>query len=225
MPSADRKKSARLLSSYCNRLYAQGLVGSMEGNLSLKLSPDTILITPAGINKASVSGSDIIEISADGKTLSGKHRPSTEYRLHLAIYKIRPDIRAICHAHPIYATSFAIAGKPLDKVILPEVAAAIGLIPVSEFGIPGSGDLAIKVARLAKDFNSVLIRNHGVVTVGDSLEQAFNRMELTERYAQIYFLATIIGDAAAWPKKILKLLAGFDTISKQTAKLKSKRGN
>jgi ribulose-5-phosphate 4-epimerase/fuculose-1-phosphate aldolase len=85
--------------------------------------------------------------------------------------------------------------------------------------------LAIKVARLAKDFNSVLIRNHGVVTVGDSLEQAFNRMELTERYAQIYFLATIIGDAAAWPKKILKLLAGFDTISKQTAKLKSKRGN
>lgn len=224
MARITHRQQSGILASYCNRLYKQGLVGSAEGNLSLKLPNGDILITPAGIDKARVTGSDIIKISLDGIVLAGKHKPSSEYRLHLEIYKSRPEIKAICHAHPIYATSFAVAGTPLDKVILPEVTATIGLIPISVYTIPGSLELALKVAKLSKNFNSILIRNHGVVTVGENSEEAFRRMELTERYAQIYYLATKIGGAHAWPQKILKRLPGIDRVKKQAALIKSSQG-
>lgn len=224
MPNNKGKDWTSTLAKYCNKLYKSGLVGSSEGNLSLRLTNKTVLITPASINKELVAKSDIVRISGDGLVISGRHKPSSEYRLHLEIYKRRPDISAICHAHPIFATSFAVAGKPLDKVILPEVIATIGLIPVSEYGIPGSPDLARKVARLAENFESVLIRNHGVVTIGKNLEEAFNRMEIIERYAQIMFNAMTIGKAMPWPEKHSGQLQGLDRIRKQTALLNSGKG-
>ncbi len=224
MPINTGKDQASTLAKYCNKLYKSGFIGLAEGNLSVRLVNKTVLITPAGINKDLVSRSDIVRISANGRVISGKHLPSSEYRLHLEIYKIRPDVCAICHAHPVYATSFAVAGNPLDKVILPEVVAMVGLIPVSEYGVPGSSDLAIKVAKLAENFESVLIRNHGVVTMGKNLEEAFSRMEITERYAQIMFNAMVIGKAQAWPDKLSSQLPGFDIIRKQTALLKSNKG-
>jgi L-fuculose-phosphate aldolase len=224
MPNNMGKNQARTLAIYCNKLYKMGFIGSTEGNLSVRLPNKTVLITPVGINKAQVATSDIVRMSINGRVISGKHKPSSEYRLHLEIYKRRPDISAICHAHPIYATSFAVAGKPLDKVILPEVVATIGLIPISEYGVPGSSDLALKVAMLAENFESVLIRNHGVVTIGKNLEEVFNRMEVTERYAQIMFNAMIIGKALSWPQKLSSQLPGFNRIKKQTALLKSDKG-
>lgn len=224
MPNNTGKDQASILAKYCNKLYKMGFIGSAEGNLSVRLDKQAVLITPAGIDKAQITMPDIVRISIDGRVISGKHKPSSEYRLHLEIYKRRPDISAICHAHPIYATSFAVAGKPLDKVILPEVIAAIGLIPVSEYGVPGSSDLALKVAKLAANFESVLIRNHGVVTIGKNLEEAYNRMEVTERYAQIMFNAMIIGKALSWPEKLSSQLPGFNRIREQTALLKSNRG-
>lgn len=224
MSNNTGKDQANDLAIYCNKLHKSGLVGSTEGNLSVRLTNKTVLITPAGINKERVTKSDIVIISIDGQVVSGKNKPSSEYRLHLEIYKRRPDIAAICHAHPIYATSFAVAGKALDKVILPQVVAAIGLIPISEYGVPGSSELARKVAKMVENFESVLIRNHGVVSVGKNLEEAFNRMELIERYAQIVFNAAMIGKAQAWPEKKSGILPGFDKIRKQNALLKSGGG-
>lgn len=225
MPNNSGKDRASTLAIYCTKLYKSGFVCSTEGNLSVRLTNKTVLITPAGINKGLVTKSDIVRISIDGRIISGKNKPSSEYRLHLEIYKRRPDISAICHAHPIYATSFAVAGKPLDKVILPEVVAAIGLIPISEYGVPGSSDLAFKVAKLAENFDSILIKNHGAVTFGENLEEAYNRMELTERFAKILFSTKLIGNAQPWPSEIARQLPGYGRIKRQSVLLKSKKGN
>jgi L-fuculose-phosphate aldolase len=224
MTNGPHKIQANYLAEYCHRLYDRDLIGATEGNLSARLSDNNVLITPAGINKAKVSQSNMVRITMDGEIISGKAKPSSEYRLHLEIYKRRPEIEAICHAHPIYATSFAVAGKPLDKVLLPEIVAAIGLIPVSEYGIPGTADLARKVGMLAKDFNSILIKNHGVVTLGENLEEAYNRMELTERYARILYPAMTIGKAQPFPPAMARELPGYNRVKKQIGFIKAKRG-
>jgi L-fuculose-phosphate aldolase len=224
MTNNPHKIQANYLAEYCHRLYNRDLIGSTEGNLSVRLSDKSILITPAGINKEKVSQSDVVKVSIDGRVLAGIHKPSSEYQLHLEIYKRRPEIMAICHAHPIYATAFAVAGNPLDKVILPEIVAAIGLIPVSEFGIPGTADLARKVGKLAKDFDSILIKNHGVVTLGANLEEAHNRMELTERYARILYSAMTVGKAQPLPPAMARELPGYKRLKRQMGFIKAKRG-
>jgi L-fuculose-phosphate aldolase len=218
------KIQANSLAEYCHRLYNRDLIGPTEGNLSVRLNKKSILITPAGINKEAVTKSEMVNISIEGQILAGVHQPSSEYRLHNEIYKQRPDIKAICHSHPVYATSFAVAGKPLDKVILPEIVAAIGLIPISDYGIPGTADLARKVGKLAKDFNVVLIKNHGVVTLGENLEEAYNRMELTERYARILFSAMAIGNVQQFPSAMARKLPGHERVKKQISVIRANRG-
>jgi L-fuculose-phosphate aldolase len=218
------KIQAKSLAEYCHRLYNRDLIGSTEGNLSVRLNENCILITPAGIDKARVSQADMVNISIDGQVLAGMHQPSSEYRLHLEIYKRRPEIKAVCHAHPIYATSFAVAGKPLNKVILPEIVAAIGLIPISDYGIPGTADLAHKVGKLARDFNTVLIKNHGAVTLGENLEEAYNRMELTERYARILLSAIAIGNVQKFPSGMARKLPGHERVKKQIGVIRAMRG-
>jgi L-fuculose-phosphate aldolase len=223
--NSDRYKiQANYLAEYCHRLYNRDLIGATEGNLSVRLNENSILITPAGINKEAVTKSEMVNISIEGQILAGVHQPSSEYRLHLEIYKQRPDINAICHAHPIYATSFAVAGKPLDKVILPEMVDAIGLIPLSEYGIPGTADLARKVGKLAKDFDSILIKNHGAVTLGENLEEAYNRMELTERYARILYSAMTVGKAQPLPPAMARELPGYKRLKRQLGFIKANRG-
>jgi L-fuculose-phosphate aldolase len=224
MVNNTRKIQARELAECCHQLYQRDLIGSTEGNVSVRLSDDSILITPAGINKAKVAPADMVRLAIEGRILSGKHQPSSEYQLHLEIYKRRPEIKAICHAHPIYATAFAVAGKPLDQLILPEIIASIGLIPVSEYGIPGTADLARKIGKLAMNFNSILIKNHGVVTMGENLDEAYNRMELTERYAKIIFSVMMIGKAQPFPLHLARELPGYGRTEKQMNLIHSKRG-
>lgn len=177
------------------RLYERNYICGTEGNLSARLPDGKILITPSGVNKGYLKPDDMIICSADGKKLEGTGKPSSEIRLHTAIYRWRKDVTAICHAHPIYATAYSAAGISLNRPVLPEIVGTLGAIPLAGYAGPGSTDLPETIADLIDRYDAFLLESHGVLTVGRSLEDAFNKIESIERFARILFLADRMGGA------------------------------
>lgn len=210
----------RNIIEYGKRLYERNYVGGTEGNISVQLGNSKVLITPTGKNLGYLKPSELVMISAKGKKLSGKLLPSSEYKLHLAIYAHRHDIKAICHAHPLYATAFAVAGLTMDKLILPEIIMTLGTIPLIEYGTPGTIELFEKMCCRIKNHDAFLMKNHGVLTVGKDLEDAFNKMELVERYAMILATASLIGKPSVIPKKMAQKIPGFEGLEVQLSERK-----
>jgi L-fuculose-phosphate aldolase len=204
------------------RLYKRNYVGGTEGNVSVRLNGSKILITPTGKNLGYLKPSELVMMSTKGKKLSGRLSPSSEYKLHLAIYTHRRDIKAICHAHPLYATACTIAGLSMDKLILPEVIMTLGVIPVIEYGTPGTIELFEKMRSRVESHDAFLMKNHGVLTVGKDLEDAFNKMEIVERYARILSIASLIGKPSVIPKKMAEKITGFKKIKSQLSGYKRK---
>ena len=155
-----------------------------------------------------------------GQVISGKNEPSSEYQLHLEVYERRPDINVVFHAHPLYATAFALDGMALDKPVLPEIIIALGQIPIAEYGTPGTPELAHAIRGLIEMHDALLLKNHGVLTVGRNFDEAFNRMETVERCAEIMFAALLIGKPSPIPKASLKKLSGYDKLQAQLGSLK-----
>ncbi len=206
----DVRSFRRQLVDYGKHLYNSGFVGATEGNISVRLNRASVLITPSGKNKGRLKPSDMVVISLKGKKLSGKHAPSSEYRLHLMVYNQRPDIKAIVHAHPIYATAHAVAGLALDKLILPEIIGTFGIIPLVDYGTPGTLELTEKIADFIGNHDALVLKNHGAMTLGKSLEDAFNKMELVERYARILTIAKQLGKPWEIPIKLAKKIPGYE---------------
>lgn len=177
------------------RLYEREYICGTEGNLSARLSDAKIMITPSGMNKGIMKPDDMIICSVEGKKLEGTGEPSSEIMLHTAIYKWREDVTAICHAHPIYATAYSVAGIPLNRPVLPEIVGTLGAIPLAGYASPGSADLSGTLADLIDRYDAFLLESHGVLTTGKSLEDAFNKLESIERFARIQFLADRMGGA------------------------------
>ncbi len=183
------------------RLYARDHICGTEGNLSARLSDGKILITPSGVNKGYLKPDALIILSRDGEKLDGAGEPSSETRLHTGIYKWRKDVTAICHAHPIYATAYSVAGLSLNQPVLPEIVGTLGAIPLAGYASPGSADLPGTLGDLVDRYDAFLLESHGVLTVGNSLEDAFNKLESIERFARILFLADRMGGAKMLPIK------------------------
>ena len=154
-------------------LYKQGYVVSNDGNISVRISPDTIVVTPTGVSKGDMNPDMMVVMDLDGNVISkGLRGPSSEVKMHLRVYRENPDVTAVVHAHPIYATSFAIAGVPLDKPILSEAMLQVGVVPVAHYAKPGTTDVPDSIAPFVKDYAAVMLSNHGVLTWGSDLEQA-----------------------------------------------------
>jgi L-fuculose-phosphate aldolase len=175
------------------RLYQRDHIGAAEGNLSTRLPDGRIMITPSGANKGYMKPEDLVICDLAGKKVQGIGKPSSEIKLHIAIYGWRPDIMAICHAHPMYATAYSTARIPLDRCILPEVVATLGAVPLAHYGTPGTSDLPETLASLVERYDAFLLEAHGVLTLGKSLEDAFNKIEIVERYAHILSIAEQLG--------------------------------
>ncbi len=171
------------------RLENQGLIVAAEGNLSVRLGGDSFLVTPAGTRKGELRPAQIVVMDGGDRPAGGT--PSSEWRLHRAIYDARPDVQAICHAHAPWASAFAVAGRSLDGSRLTETAADLPQVPVTRRTLPGSADLADSVLELLPDHDAVLLANHGVVAVGAGLEEACRRLETVERLAQVTLLAAM----------------------------------
>lgn len=183
------------------RMYDRGYVASNDGNISVRIDKNSVLITPSGVSKGFMQAQDLIILDMNGNLLEGKKKPSSESNMHIQIYKARPDVNSICHAHPPYATAFAVAGIPLDKMVLPEAVIVLGAIPVVEYGTPSTKELYRSISKYILDYDAFLLANHGALTVGDSLLNAYHKMETLEHTAQIQFIARQLGNVGELNKK------------------------
>jgi L-fuculose-phosphate aldolase len=177
----------------CRRLYERGMVAANEGNVSLRLGPDRILCTPAGLSKGFLTPDQLVITDLAGKKLEGKERPTSELKLHLAAYRARPDVQAVVHAHPPYATAFAVAGVNLAQCVLPEAVITVGRVVLAPYGTPGTEELPKTVEPDLAASDAFLLSNHGAMTLGRTLTEAFFRMETVEHYAQILLIARQLG--------------------------------
>lgn len=182
----------------CHRLHDRGLIAGPDGNVSVRLADDAILITPSGMSKVDVTAEDLVVIDRRGEVVTGDGRPSSELRMHLRIYDRRDDVRAVVHAHPPVATGFAVAGESFMAPVLPEVILQMGGesggVPLVRYAPPGTDALAESFDEyLAAGHYAFLMANHGATTIGATLEVAHQRMESLEHAARILLTARSLG--------------------------------
>ena len=167
------------------RIYNKGMVASNDGNISVKISENEYYCTPTGVSKGDLTPDMIIKVDKDGKKLEGKLNPSSEIKMHMRVYRERPDVTAVVHAHPPVATAFTVADIDLDQYILPEAVLTIGDVPTCDYGTPSTMEIPDSLDPYIQNHDAFLLRNHGALTVGCNLQKAFFVMEEVEFNAVI----------------------------------------
>jgi len=175
------------------RMYARGYTASNDGNISVRLGADRLLMTPKSVCKGFMSPDMMCITDLAGRKLEGDRDPSSEMLMHLEVYRQRPDVQAVVHAHPPTATGFAVAGIPLDKAVLAEVLTTLGSIPIAEYATPSTRELPEAVGKYIKAHDGMLLANHGALTVGSDLFAAYYKMETIEHFAKISLVARLLG--------------------------------
>ncbi len=192
------------------RMWTKEWVAANDGNISCKISEDEIVCTPTGVSKGFLEISDLIVVDGEGRKRSGGPlNPSSEIKMHLFVYKKRPDVQAVCHAHPPTATGFAVAGLSLDQCVLPEVVALMGQIPLSPYGLPSTEEIPQAIEPYLANHSAVLLANHGALTWGNTLTQAYYRMETMEHFAKILLVAVQLGKVNFFSKDQVQALEGL----------------
>ncbi|MGC2110531.1 MAG: class II aldolase/adducin family protein [Candidatus Korobacteraceae bacterium] len=174
-------------------LHQTGLVAATDGNLSVRLENGNILCTPTLMSKGLMEASDLVIVDSHGRKVSGSRDVSSEINMHLVIYRLRRDVRAVVHAHPPTATGYAAAGLALDHAICAELIVTLGSIPLANYETPGTPELAEALAPLVADHDAILMANHGVVTCGFDLLNAYMNMETVEHFAKIALVTHLLG--------------------------------
>jgi L-fuculose-phosphate aldolase len=175
------------------RLYAKGFAAANDGNITIRLNEREVLCTPTMVSKGFLKPEDICKVDYEGKQLAGTKRRTSEVLLHLAVYKQRPDVRAVVHCHPPHATAFAVAHEPIPKCILPEVEVFLGEVPMAVYETPGNQKFAETIVPYVKDCNTIILANHGTVSFGPTLEAAYFNTEIIDAYCRILILARQLG--------------------------------
>jgi L-fuculose-phosphate aldolase len=189
-----RNEAFRQITEVGKRLYNKGMVASNDGNLSIRLNDNEIVITPANMCKADLKTTDLLVADLKtSKVLYGKRSITSEAPMHFFIYKERPDIRAVVHAHPIVTTAIAVAGLSLDACILPEIVMTIGIVPLADYATPSTFEVPDSIRDLLPEHDVILLANHGAIAVGSSLWEAYFKMERLEHYAQIFLASRLLG--------------------------------
>jgi len=199
-------------------VYQHGWVAANDGNITIRLDQERILATPTGTSKGMMSLDDLIIVDMEGKKISGRKEQTSEIAMHLTVYKMRPDIKAVLHAHPPVATGFAAAGKPLNLALLPEVIIGLGCVPLADYGLPGTDELTEPLLPYIPKYDAVLLGNHGVTCWGEDVYKAFFRMETVEHFARISLVAELLGGAKVLPKVEVDKL--FDSRTRYGVKAK-----
>ncbi len=168
-----------------HKLWAKNFVAANDGNISVKISDNEYYCTPTGVSKGDLTPDMIIKVDKDGKKLEGKLNPSSEIKMHMRVYRERPDVMAVVHAHPPVATAFTVADIDLDQYILPEAVLTIGDVPTCDYGTPSTMEIPDSLDPYLQNHDAFLLRNHGALTVGCNLQKAFFVMEEVEFNAVI----------------------------------------
>lgn len=190
------RRTAEEICNIGKRMYDRNYVAANDGNISVRIDEDAVLCTPTGVSKGFMTPNMLVKVNLKGEQISGNYKPSSELRMHLRIYNENPKVSAVTHAHPPVATAYAIAGIDLDKAILPEAVILLGIVPVAPYATPGTEEVPDSIAPFCKGYNAVLLANHGALTWGRDLTEAYHRMESLEHYATILmYTSNIIGKA------------------------------
>ena len=201
----DEQSARRDLISICHLMYERSYVVSSDGNVSVQLDDGRILATPTMTCKGRMSEDLLAITDLNGRPLN-ERRASSELAMHLLIYRERPDIRAVCHAHPPHGTAFAVAGLPIDQPILSEVILTLGCVPLAEYGTPSTDELSAAMRPLVKHHNALLMANHGAVAYGSDLWQSWDRLETLEHTAKIAILSRVLGGSRNLPAEAIEKL-------------------
>jgi L-fuculose-phosphate aldolase len=178
----------------CHKVYDRGFVSAYDGNISAATPDNTFLITRSGVNKGDVTESDILEIDIMGNVLKGEGKVSTEYKLHFFAYSRRKEVNAIVHCHPVFTTAFSTAGEEIPHHIFPEVILTLGKVPLCSYATPSTEGLPKSLMPYIDFAWAFMLQNHGAVTLGKSLDDAYYKMEKLEHSAKTLFLAKMLGN-------------------------------
>src|SRR5512135_1250300 len=173
-------------------LHGRGFVAATDGNLSVRLDHETVLSTATGMSKGMLEPEDVVVVMS-GRKVTGRRDVSSEIAMHLLIYKLRPDVHGIVHAHPPTATGYAAAGLPLTQALISEIVLALGCVPLARYATPGTPELTEALEPLVPQHDAILMANHGVVTYGSDLLQAYMKMETVEHFARISLVTHVLG--------------------------------
>lgn len=202
------KKEREEICDVCIKLWQRGIVAANDGNVSVKLEDGTFLCTPSGVSKSAMVPEILVHIDRNGKVLSAAegYNPSSEMKMHLRCYEEREDVRAVVHAHPPIATSFASMGKALDGYQTMENIVNLGAVPVAPFAQPSTDEVPDSIAPFLPEHDAILLAHHGALTVGDTLTRAYFRMETLEMYAKTSLYIHLLGGAPDMPKEKIDAL-------------------
>ncbi len=184
------------------RIYNRNMVAANDGNISVKISENEFLCTPTGVSKGFMTPEYICKVDKNGQVIQANpgFRPSSEIKMHMRVYAKRPDVGSVVHAHPVYATSFAIAGIPLTQPIMPEAVIALGCVPIAPYGTPSTNEIPDAVEPYLEHFDAVLLESHGALTWSTDLLAAYMKMESVEFYAQLLYQSKMLGGPKEFDK-------------------------
>jgi L-fuculose-phosphate aldolase len=209
MTAADDIKLRQDIVEVGRRMYARGYTASNDGNISVRLDARRLLMTPANVCKGFMTPQMMCITDLEGKKLEGDRNPSSEMQMHLEVYRQRPDVTAVVHAHPPIATGFAVAGIALDRAVLAEVITTLGSVPIADYATPSTTELPAAVRRYIKAHDGMLLANHGALTVGADLFSAYYKMETIEHFAKISFVARMLGGERLLSRQEVERLQGL----------------
>ena len=193
------------------RVYNRGMVAANDGNFSVKLSENEFLCTPTGVSKGFMTPEYICKVDAEGNVIEANEgfKPSSEIKMHMRVYKEREDVKAVVHAHPMYATTFAVCGLPLTEPIMPEAVLSLGTVPLAKYGTPSTMEIPDAVSEYLPYYDAVLLENHGALSYADSLMGAYHKMESLEFYARLLYQAKMLGGPKELTDEQVKRLYGM----------------
>src|SRR3954465_10620915 len=213
MMVANEFKIKKQMCDIGRRIWQKGFCAGNEGNHSYRIGQDRVLCTPTGISKGNLKPDDICTVDMEGKQVAGKRKRTSEILMHLAIYKARPDVKAVVTPPPPHATAFAIAGVELPTCIHPEAEVFLGAVKTAKYVTPGDKRLGKSILPFVKDSNTIVLQNHGVVCFDPDLEQCYYKLEIVDAYARILILAKQVGSIRPLDgdemKQLLDLKAKF----------------
>ena len=199
MPASEQQLREEIVRAG-RMMYDRGWIAANDGNLTARLDGRRILATPASVCKGDMRPEDLIVCDNEGNRITGERPRTTEMGMHVAIYAARPDIQAVVHAHPPVATGFAVAGRALNLGLMPELVVSMGSVPLAEYGLPGTPALVEGMRPYIPKYNAILLANHGAVCYGETVPQAYARLETLEHLARIALVAEMLGGPKVLPR-------------------------
>lgn len=196
----------------CGMLHRKNYLAATDGNVSVRLG-DRVLVTPSGVHKGYMAAEQVLTVDLEGKVLEGEGRPTSEIRMHLLAYELRPDVGAVVHAHLPYATACTLAGISLLEPILPEVVITLGGIPTAAYATPGTAEVPEAIRDFLREYDAILLSRHGAMTMGREVMDAYNKMEKLEHTARVVLAARLQGQLPPLPaaevEKLRRLGAAY----------------